>query len=502
MTPFTPADVEQLRDRGIAVEEASRQLDLLRDPPPRRPLDRPALVGDGIVRIPEERTAELIQLAELAARQGRCLKMVPASGAASRMFASLLAARASRRCDVHDSRVLMERLHEFPFLEELRSELAFEGYDLDILHGAGNCLEILDALLGPDGLALADRPKGLLAFHRYAGGVRLAFEEHLVEAAAYACDADGLARAHFTVSPEHLDRFREAAEAARPGYERGLGVRLDIGFSVQSPSTDTVAATLDGEPFRDDAGRVLLRPAGHGALLENLNALEGDLVLVKNIDNVVPDRLKGPTLRWKRILCGYLVALQREAFLHTARLRDPAVEAWALDEAEGFVRDRFAGAAPSGADRRAWLLDRLDRPLRACGVVPNQGEPGGGPYWQRGEDGRATLQIVEKAEVDLDDPGQAAIVAGSTHFNPVDLVCSVRDVEGRPYDLRRFVDDRAVLVTRKSWGGRDLLALERPGLWNGAMARWNTVFVEVPIETFAPVKTVFDLLRPEHRGIV
>ncbi|HEX6851428.1 MAG TPA: DUF4301 family protein [Candidatus Polarisedimenticolaceae bacterium] len=502
MTPFNPADVDQLRERGISVEEARRQLDLLRVPPPRRRLDRPATVGDGIVRIPEERTAELIQLAELAARQGRCLKMVPASGAASRMFASLLAARAARQCDVQDSRVLMERLHDFPFLEELRSELAFEGYDLDILHGAGNCLEILDAMLGPDGLALADRPKGLLAFHRYAGGARLAFEEHLVEAAAYARDADGIARVHFTVSPEHLDRFREAAEEARPGYERGLGVRLEIGFSVQSPSTDTIAATVDGEPFRDDAGRVLLRPAGHGALLENLNALEGDLVLLKNIDNVVPDRLKGPTVRWKRILCGFLVALQREVFLHTARLRDPAVEAWALDEAQAFAAERFAAAAPSGADRRAWLLDLLDRPLRVCGVVPNQGEPGGGPFWQRGEDGRVTLQIVETAEVDLDDPSQASIVAASTHFNPVDLACSVRDVEGRPYDLRRFVDARAVLVARKSFGGRELLALERPGLWNGAMAFWNTVFVEVPVETFAPVKTVFDLLRPEHRGTV
>lgn len=500
MTPWTPADVEQLRERGIALEEASRQLELLRKPPARRRLDRPATVGDGIVRIPEERTAELIQLAELAARQGRCVKMVPASGAASRMFASLLAARAARQCEVRDSRVLMERLHEFPFVEELRSELAFEGYDLDILHGAGNCLEILDALLGAEGLALADLPKGLLAFHTYPGGTRRAFEEHLVEAAAYARDSEDVARVHFTVSPEHLERFREAAREALPGYERGLGVRLEITFSVQGPATDTVAATSDGEPFRDDAGRLVLRPAGHGALLENLDALKADLVLVKNVDNVVPDRLKAPTIRWKRILCGYLVALQREVFLHTARLRDPAVEAWALEEARAFAKERFSAEPPPGADRRLWLLERLDRPLRVCGVVPNQGEPGGGPFWQIGGDGQPALQIVEKADVDLDDPGQASIVAASTHFNPVDLACAVRDVEGRPYDLHRFVDDRAVLVTRKSWGGRELLALERPGLWNGAMALWNTVFVEVPLETFAPVKTVFDLLRPEHRG--
>ena len=500
MTSFTTADLEALRERGIAPEEASRQLALLREPPPPRRLDRPATVGDGIVRIPEERHAELIAVAEIAARQGRCVKFVPASGAASRMFATLLAARASRQCDVRDSRLLMERLHDFPFVDELRSELAFEGYDLDILHGAGNCLEILDAMLGPEGLALADRPKGLLAFHRYAGGARLAFEEHLVEAAAYARDAEGGARVHFTVSPEHLEAFREAADQARPGYERGLGVRLEIGFSVQAPATDTIAATPEGEPFRDGDGRVLVRPAGHGALLVNLNDLEGDLVLVKNIDNVVPDRLKGPTVRWKRILCGYLVTIQREVYLHVARLRDPAVEGWALDEAEGFAKECFAASIPGGPDRRIRLLELLDRPLRVCGVVPNQGEPGGGPFWQRGEDGGASLQIVERSEVDAADPAQAAILAASTHFNPVDLACGVRDVEGRPYDLRRFVDERAVFVSRKSSNGRDLLAFERPGLWNGAMAFWNTVFVEVPLETFAPVKTVFDLLRPEHRG--
>lgn len=500
MSPFTPADLDRLRERGIAPEEALRQLALLREPPRALQLDRPATIGDGVVRIPQEDEPELIQLAEVAARQGRCSKFVPASGAASRMFASLAQARAARQCDVRDSRLLMERLHEFPFVDELRSELAFEGYDLDILHGAGNCLEILDAMLGPEGLALGDRPKGLLAFHRYPGGVRYAFEEHLVEAAAYTRDAEGVARLHFTVSPEHLERFREAAEEARAGYERGLGVRYELGFSEQGPATDTIAATPEGEPFRDGDGALLLRPAGHGALLPNLDALAGDLVLVKNVDNVVPDRLKGPTVRWKRILCGYLVALQREVFLHVARLRDPAVESWALEEAEGFARERLAATAPAGVDRRSWLLDRLDRPLRACGVVPNQGEPGGGPFWRRGEDGSLTLQIVEGSEVDREDAGQGVIFAASTHFNPVDLACAVRDVEGRPYDLTRYVDERAVFLSRKSWSGRELVAIERPGLWNGAMAFWNTVFVEVPSETFAPVKTVFDLLRPEHRG--
>jgi len=301
--------------------------------------------------------------------------------------------------------------------------------------------------------ALAALPKGLLPFHRYAGTSRTPFEEHLVEAAATVRDANGNCRLHVTVSPEHRAAFARVLESARPRLERETEARFVVEFSEQSPSTDTVALDESGHLLRDAEGRILFRPGGHGALLKNLEESGGDVVLVKNIDNVVPDARRAPTILWKRLLAGFLVRRER------------------------------------ASDRQ--------RPIRICGVVRNEGEPGGGPFWVAGPEGESR-QIVESAQVDLLERGQAAIWGKATHFNPVDLVCSLRDAAGRPFDLSRFVDERAVFVAKKTHEGRALLALERPGLWNGAMAHWETVFVEVPKETFAPVKTILDLLRPEH----
>ncbi len=303
--------------------------------------------------------------------------------------------------------------------------------------------------------ALAALPKGLLPFHRYGETSRTPFEEHLVEAAATVRDAKGLCRLHVTVSREHRAAFEAALEKARPRLEAGIGARFDVKFSEQSPSTDTVALDETGHLFRDAEGQILFRPGGHGSLLKNLGESGGDVVLVKNIDNVVPDHIRAPTVLWKRLLAGFLLRREREG--------------------------------------------KRTRPLRVAGVVRNEGEPGGGPFWIAGEEG-ASKQIVESAQVDLSNPAQAAIWGAATHFNPVDLVCSIRDEEGRPFDLSRFVDERAVFVAKKAHEGRPLLALERPGLWNGAMSHWETVFVEVPKETFAPVKTALDLLRAEHQG--
>jgi hypothetical protein len=309
-------------------------------------------------------------------------------------------------------------------------------------------------------LDLDRRPKGLIPFHSYPDRSRTAFEEHLVEAAAYTRGADGRCRLHFTVSPEHLTGFEELLDRVGEGYAERLGARFEVGFSVQKPRTDTLAADEDGRPLHDSAGRLHLRPGGHGSLIENLNDLRGDLVFVKNIDNVQPDRSRSVTVEWKKLLAGYLVKLEREAS----------------------------------------SLLRLNRPLRVCGVVPNTGEPGGGPFWVRHGDGTTSRQIVETAQVDASDDAQQRLLRSSTHFNPVDLVCAVRDADGKPHDLREFVDQEAVIITRKTVGGREVRALERPGLWNGGMAGWNTVFVEVPLETFTPVKTVLDLLRPEHQA--
>jgi hypothetical protein len=419
---LSAADRAAAEAHGLTVAEVERQLALLASPPPPLRLARPATAGDGIVRLPAGDHTALLALADEAARAERLTKFVPASGAASRMFAFLAPGSPETG--------------QKKRFDEIRSMFALRG-----------TFEELSAA-----------PKALIPFHVYSDGPRTAFEEHLREAADTVRDASGLCRVHFTVSPLHRGAFEETLREIRPRVEAATGARFDVTFSEQSPATDTIAADPDGNPFRTADGSLLFRPGGHGALLSNLAEIArrgGDVVLVKNVDNVVPDARKGPTLLWKRLLTGLLVRREREG--------------------------------------------RRDRPIRVCGVVRNEGEPGGGPFWVEGPAG-PTLQIVESAEVDRSNPAQAAIWNAATHFNPVDLACSLRDRAGRPFDLPRFVDEEAVFIAPKTHEGRPLKALERPGLWNGGMALWETLFVEVPKETFAPVKTVFDLLRPEHRA--
>jgi len=495
MAVFTELQRAQLRDRGITEEEAERQLALLGGPAPYADLVRPCRLEDGIETVPDDRQEELILLHEEAARQGRTMKFVPASGAATRMFQDLLAGRGRE--------VLVESIDRFAFADDLRAEVAFRGYDLDVLRNAGSTAEVVDALTGSDGLGYATIPKGLIPFHRYPDEIRTAFEEQLVEGAATVSDANGTCRMRFTVAPEHLHAFRLVAGAIVPKRERAAHVRFDLEFSVQKGMTDTLAATPAGKPFAGADGRLVLRPSGHGALLENLADLDGDVVFVKNVDNVQTDASRGDTIRWKKILGGRLVELQRAIFLHVARLRSAPPAAEFVHAASVFAAERLGLDVPRGGrpveERAAALLAILERPLRVCGVVRNTGEPGGGPFWVRGREGRVTRQIVESAQVDPGSEGQREILHGATHFNPVDLVCGVRNVDGEPFDLFAYVDPGAAIVTRKTHEGRELLALERPGLWNGAMAGWITLFVEVPITTFTPVKTVMDLLRPEHR---
>ena len=486
MALFSEAQKAQLRERGISEDEAKRQLALLKADVSYLDLARPCRLEDGIETVPKDRQEALILLHDEAARQGRCSKFVPASGAATRMFQEVITGTGVD--------VLLERIERFPFVDDLRAELAFRGYDLDVLRGAGSAAEVVDALVGEDGLAYATIPKGLIPFHRYANGVRTAFEEHLVEAAGCVRDAEGVCRVRFTVSPEHLHAFRLLAERTAPAYERVLSVRFQLAFSVQHASTDTIAGSTGGGPFVADDGGLVLRPSGHGALLTNLAELSGDIVFIKNIDNVQTDAQRADTLRWKKILGGRLVELQREVFVHVARLRSRPLNPAFAEEAAAFARATLAVDA-TGPE----LLRALHRPMRVCGVVRNTGEPGGGPYWVRGRDGRVTRQIVETAQVDPASEPQRVLLREATHFNPVDLVCGLRDADGRAFDLREFVDPRAAIVAEKSYQGRELLALERPGLWNGAMADWTTVFLEVPISTFTPVKTVADLLRPEHQ---
>jgi len=519
---LTADESRQLAERGIDVEEARRQLDRFERPPAYVELVRPCTVGDGIEVLEPERHAGLQRLHRAAAMEGRFVKFVPASGAASRMFRDLLYFHKGGGSDESWDQVLaaaesspeaaalatfVRDRGRFPFVEQLAAVLRASGQDLDLLADAGAFHPVLDALLGPAGLGYESLPKGLLPFHRYPDRSRTAFEEHLVEAADYVRDRNGRCRLHLTVSAEHREAFAALFAELGTEYEDRLGARFDLEFSEQKPSTDTLAVDLENRPLHDEQGRLLFRPAGHGALIENLGELDADIAFVKNIDNVQPDRVKPVVLSWKRILAGLLVELRERTFESLARLTRSRPSGALLDEALAGVGRQLHvdldGRRNTGstATRREFLVQRLDRPLRICGVVPNTGEPGGGPFWVRGRDGTVTPQIVESAQVDPRDEQQQRIFAASTHFNPVDLVCALRDARGVPYPLRRYVDEDAVIITRKSAAGRDLKAQERPGLWNGAMAGWNTVFVEVPLTTFSPVKTLLDLLRPEHQEV-
>jgi hypothetical protein len=373
-----------------------------------------------------------------------------------------------------------------------------------------NCLEkgqyqdILSYLLTSKGLDAAAQPKGLIPFHSYPEGARTPFEEHLVEAKHYVADRNRTAHIHFTISPEHEKRVTEHLEAVCPHHEQS-DTRFDLAFSFQKPSTDTIAVNMENQPFRDKDGRLVFRPGGHGALLVNLDALKGDIIFIKNIDNVVPDRLKQETYIWKKVLGGYLVALQQEIFSRTDRLAAGDADEGFVQESMDFLRYRVSYRPPEGFEtasldaKVAFLISRFNRPVRVCGMVRNEGEPGGGPFWIRDRNGGQSAQIVESAQVDMASEEQKAVWHSSTHFNPVDLVCGVRDYLGHPFDLLPFRDPDTGYISAKSKDGRDLKALELPGLWNGAMADWNTAFIEVPLITFNPVKTVLDLLRPEHQ---
>ncbi len=369
----------------------------------------------------------------------------------------------------------------------------------------GDARTIFEYILTPRGLNYANIPKALIKFHRYPEGDRTALEEHLVEAALYVSDENHVARIYFTLSSEHRNLVEAAIKRIMPSYEERFQIHYEIGLSIQLRSTDTIAADSKNQPFRDKTGRLVFRPGGHGALLENLNALNGDIVSIKNIDNIVPDHLKDETVLYKKILGGYLVRLQGRIFNCLHQLADNQVRTDLLSRIAGFCEreinvvfpEDFEGLEPEM--KKKVLADRLNRPLRVCGMVRNEGEPGGGPFWVKEEDGTKSIQIIEQAQVDFREDEQKRIWKSATYFNPVDLACAVRDFSGNPFDLRGFVDRRAFFIAEKSQEGRELKALEYPGLWNGAMARWNTVFLEVPIETFNPVKTIDDLLRKQHQ---
>jgi uncharacterized membrane protein len=517
---LTVRDHDGLREHGLSITEVERQLALFRDPPAPLQLVRPCTVGDGIRRLSESDRQAYERAYESARAGGRLLKFVPASGAASRMFSSLLellesgvpsdgaalAAHAERQPAAADAEQLVGNIDRFAFRDALAGAFQQAGDDLTAAVRRHDVGTLLRMLLTKDGLDYGNQPKALLPFHRYDEEVRTALEEHLVEAAACASSDDRTCRLHFTVSPEHRRGFEALVGAVRQRYESRYAVHYDIAWSSQKPSTDTVAVDASGNLFRTSDGVLLLRPGGHGALLENLNDLQADVVLIKNIDNVTVERRLAETVLWKKLLVGCLCDVQARVFAHLRELRaSPGDDA--VDAACRFVRDELQLDVPAavrkagGAKLAAHLRTVLDRPIRVSGMVPNTGEPGGGPAWVRDPGGTISVQIVERAQIDRGSETQQRIFDALTHFSPVDFACGVRDVDGRCFDLRKFVDPHAVIFAEKSSEGRFLRALEHPGLWNGGMARWLTLFVEVPITTFNPVKTFLDLLRPAHQSV-
>ena len=502
-------DKKLMAAKGITESVIEAQLKRFETGFPWLKLESAATVGKGIMRLDAKQQAQCIKLWKEFQGGGASIeKFQPASGAASRMFKNLFAfineGKSAPETDFE--RQFFDGITQFAFYPQLNKTcVTLYKNNVSELVEAGRYADVLRALLLPEGMNYGSLPKGLLRFHRTtAGSVHTPLEEHLEEGAQYAADCDRCVRIHFTVSPEHRSGFERLIKSKVPLMEKVWGVKYDITLSEQKASTDTIAVNMDNTPYRDANGNLLFRPAGHGALLENLNERDADVVFIKNVDNVVPLRLRSVSTRFKKIIGGYLVQVQQQLKKYLEMLDKGNVKAGDLKAMLRYARQTLCiiDEATDTMDNdalAAWLRDKFNRPIRVCGVVPNEGEPGGGPYLAYNADGSASPQILESAQINPDDPAAVEMMKGGTHFNPVDLVCYIKDYKGIKFDLRKFVDVETGFISTKSKDGVDIKALELPGLWNGSMSNWNTVFVEVPIDTFNPVKTVNDLLRRAHQ---
>lgn len=506
---ITEKDKELLAQKGISEEKMEQQLNCFVKGFPYLKLSAAASVEKGIFVPTDDEAAQYLTAWTdyTADASHRVVKFVPASGAASRMFKNMFAF-ADAPYDVPETDFEKHFFAELPraaFYADLDKACnRLHGKGVEALLSEGAYKSVVKAMLDKDGLNYGGLPKGLLKFHNYDEGARTPLEEHLVEGALYAREKDGAVNVHFTVSPEHRSLFEALVKEVAPHYEAKYNVHYNVSFSLQKTSTDTIAANPDNTPFRTADGRLLFRPGGHGALIENLNEISADVVFVKNIDNVVPDRLKGDTVRYKQLLAGVLVTLQKQAFSYLKKLDSGKYTMDELREMLQFVQKKFCTKNPStkmleDTELAIYLRKKLNRPMRVCGMVRNVGEPGGGPFLAYNSDGTISPQILESSQIDMADPEKKAMFERGTHFNPVDLVCALKDYEGKPFDLPRYVDPQTGFISHKSKDGKELKALELPGLWNGAMSDWNTVFVEVPLSTFNPVKTVNDLYREQHQ---
>ncbi|PID94054.1 MAG: NAD metabolism ATPase/kinase [Bacteroidetes bacterium] len=516
MTTFTPHDIQAITSHGLTPQQVEQQIQQFQQGFPHASLQEAATVGNGIIRLSPTEAQELAEAYQELIQAEEVVKFVPASGAASRMFKQLFAFSESFSGTPEDYEALMadqtpesmfyllDNLKELSFFPALEQAMSKDNLNINDVMASKDYKTVVDYILEEKGLGYGSLPKGLILFHQYEHEVRLAFEEHIVEGYHYCRNGERI-NLHFTVSPEHLALFQEQAAQLQTKYKNQYGFAPEIHFSTQKPSTDTVAVNPDNTLFRNEAGEPLFRPGGHGALIENLNDLKAGLVFIKNIDNVVPDRLKEDTYLYKKACGAMLLQLRNQAFKYLEDLEKESLSAQDLETiyrwstTQLFTEKQPDFQSLSQEEKRMLLKTALNRPIRICGMVKNEGEPGGGPFLVTNEAGHTSLQIVESAQIDLSKEDQQKIVASATHFNPVDLICSYTDYKGKPFNLKEYVDHNTGFISEKSKDGKPLKALELPGLWNGAMAHWNTLFVEVPITTFNPVKTVNDLLRPQHR---
>ena len=504
---FSKKDLEQIENHNLSVFQVERQLENFKKGFPFVNLEKPAVIGDGLLRIEDEKAKEYVNIFEEYVSDAKVVKFVPASGAATRMFKDLYDFKSSFDStkntlqDFPKVKEVIERIKDFAFYEKLLP------FGIEKLLEEKKYLQIIDLILEESGLAYGQSPKATIVFHKYNDEVRTAFEEHLVEAATYCVNNKREVNLHFTISENHKEKFSQLFESVREKYESRFECKYIVEFSEQKYSTDTVAVYLDNSLVRDNEGNIVFRPAGHGALIENLNEINADIVFIKNIDNVIHDKYKDTTYKYKKVLAGVLVDLKKKIDCYLNILSKSSFETSILSEIKLFCKKNLSIELKDLSffnDRevyRDYLISILNRPIRVCGMVKNEGQPGGGPFWIKKENGELSLQIVESAQVDMEDKKQKEIFNSSTHFNPVDLVCLVKGFNGEKFELTDFVDYNTGFITEKSQQSKKIKVQELPGLWNGSMANWITIFVQVPLETFTPVKTINNLLDSGHNPL-
>ncbi len=505
MTNFSEKDKLQMQQYGISISSVEKQIQYFKTGFPYLNIVAPATINSGMIVFKDQQLEHYCQLYEQF--KGSRIKFTPASGAATRMFKKLydildyLKSGGKLTDDNNTAKLslnFIKSLTQYPFFDQLSLLLQKENIDIQSINEK-NYIRLLQLFLTEEGLNYGNKPKGVLTFHIEKEGLqnyaKTAFEEQLTEAALYAA-YQGVAKVHLTVSPEHQQLFVHLLNNAKGRLEKKCNVRFDVSYSIQSKSTDTIAVSPDNEPFRNNDGTLLFRPAGHGALLHNLNQIEEELIFIKTVDNVLPDSLKNDTTLYKKVLAGKLLEVAKKTHQYIEQLQSGKAD---IHEVQHYMEKELCIIFPDNLKVTSELLiTLLNKPIRVCGMVKNEGEPGGGPFWVKNNQGFTTLQIIEQSQFNAEDKQQQEQTRKATHFNPVDLVCYVYDYKGRKFDLQKFIDESTGFISSKSKDGKVLKALELPGLWNGSMSDWITLFVEVPLSTFSPVKEIFDLLRPEH----